>query len=68
MSPRRGRFARAPEGSLGIPAVFLLKSIILVFAGLVALQGIALALHAVLRLAGAEAAAPAPADAAEPGL
>jgi TRAP-type mannitol/chloroaromatic compound transport system permease small subunit len=58
----------SPEGSLGIPAVFLLKSIILVFAGLVALQGIALALHSVLRLAGAEAAAPAPADAAEGGL
>jgi TRAP-type mannitol/chloroaromatic compound transport system permease small subunit len=58
----------SPEGSLGIPAVFLLKSIILVFAGLVALQGIALALRSVLRLARAEAAAPAPADAAEPGL
>ena len=56
------------EGSLGIPAVFLLKSIILVFAGLVALQGIALALHSVLRLAGVEAAAPAPADSGERGL
>ena len=56
------------EGSLGIPGVFLLKSIILVFAALVALQGIALALHSVLRLAGVEAAAPAPADAGERGL
>jgi TRAP-type mannitol/chloroaromatic compound transport system permease small subunit len=53
------------EGSLGIPGVYLLKSVILVFAGLVALQGIALALHSVLRLAGVEAAAPAPADAGE---
>jgi TRAP-type mannitol/chloroaromatic compound transport system permease small subunit len=52
----------------GSPAVFLLKSIILVFVGLVALQGIALALHSMLRLAGAEAAAPAPADAGEHGL
>jgi TRAP-type mannitol/chloroaromatic compound transport system permease small subunit len=58
----------SPEGRLGIPAVFLLKSIILVFAGLVALQGIALALHSALRLAGVEAAAPAPADAGERGL
>jgi TRAP-type mannitol/chloroaromatic compound transport system permease small subunit len=60
----------SPEGSLGIPAVFLLKSIILVFVGLVALQGIALALHSMLRLAGAEAeaAAPAPVDAGEHGL
>jgi TRAP-type mannitol/chloroaromatic compound transport system permease small subunit len=58
----------SPEGSLGIPAVFLLKSVILVFAALVALQGIALALHSVLRLAGIEAAAPASADAGEHGL
>jgi TRAP-type mannitol/chloroaromatic compound transport system permease small subunit len=55
----------SPEGSLGIPGVFLLKSVILVFAALVALQGIALALHSVLRLAGVEAAAPATADAGE---
>ena len=58
----------SPEGSLGIPAVFLLKSVILVFAGLVSLQGIALALHSVLRLAGAEAPAPEPAEAAGHGL
>jgi TRAP-type mannitol/chloroaromatic compound transport system permease small subunit len=55
----------SPEGSLGIPAVFLLKSVILVFAGLVALQGIALAMHSALRLAGIESAAQAPADAGE---
>lgn len=46
----------SPEGSLGIPGVFLLKTIILVFAGLLALQGIALALHSALRLTGAETA------------
>jgi TRAP-type mannitol/chloroaromatic compound transport system permease small subunit len=57
----------SPEGSLGIPGVFLLKSVILVFAALVTLQGIALALHSALRLAGLEAA-PAPADSGEPGL
>jgi TRAP-type mannitol/chloroaromatic compound transport system permease small subunit len=44
------------EGSLGIPAVYLLKSVILVFAALVALQGIALAVHSALRLAGIERA------------
>jgi TRAP-type mannitol/chloroaromatic compound transport system permease small subunit len=44
------------EGSLGIPGVYLLKSIILVFAGLVALQGVSLALHSALRLAGVERA------------
>jgi TRAP-type mannitol/chloroaromatic compound transport system permease small subunit len=47
----------SPEGSLGIPGVFVLKSIILVFAALMALQGIALALHSALRLAGFEDAA-----------
>jgi TRAP-type mannitol/chloroaromatic compound transport system permease small subunit len=56
----------SPEGSLGIPGVYLLKSVILVFAGLVALQGLALAIHSALRLAGGEAAAPAP-DPGEPG-
>ncbi|HSA81836.1 MAG TPA: hypothetical protein VLE23_13555, partial [Geminicoccaceae bacterium] len=44
------------EGSLGIPGVYLLKSVILVFAGLVALQGLALAIHSALRLAGIESA------------
>jgi TRAP-type mannitol/chloroaromatic compound transport system permease small subunit len=56
------------EGRLGIPGVFLLKSIILVFAALLALQGVSLALHSALRLAGLERA-PAPAgDEGEPGL
>jgi TRAP-type mannitol/chloroaromatic compound transport system permease small subunit len=45
----------SPEGSLGIPGVFLLKSVILVFAALLALQGLALAIHAALLLAGVEA-------------
>jgi TRAP-type mannitol/chloroaromatic compound transport system permease small subunit len=57
----------SPEGSLGIPGVFLLKSVILVFAALVALQGVALALHSVLRLADFEAA-PALPDDSERGL
>ena len=58
----------SPEGSLGIPGVFLLKSIILVFAGLLALQGVALALHSVLRLAGVENAGATAGDDREPGL
>jgi TRAP-type mannitol/chloroaromatic compound transport system permease small subunit len=57
----------SPEGSLGIPAVHLLKSVILVFAGLLTLQGLALAIHSALLLAGVEA--PAEAEGArEPGL
>ena len=44
----------------GIPAVFALKTVILVFAALVLLQGISLAIRSVLVLAGkAEAAEPA---------
>jgi TRAP-type mannitol/chloroaromatic compound transport system permease small subunit len=58
----------SPEGSLGIPGVFVLKSIILVFAGLVALQGVALALHSVLRLAGVETVPTAASDDSEHGL
>jgi TRAP-type mannitol/chloroaromatic compound transport system permease small subunit len=58
----------SPEGSLGIPAVFLLKSIILIFAVLVALQGVALALHSALRLVGFETAEGAAPDDGEPGL
>jgi TRAP-type mannitol/chloroaromatic compound transport system permease small subunit len=58
----------SPEGSLGIPGVYLLKSIILVFAGLVALQGLALAIHSALRLAGVETAPAAAHDEGEPGL
>jgi len=56
----------SPEGSLGIPGVFLLKSVILVFAALVALQGISLALHSLLRLGGYETAPVA--EDGEPGL
>jgi len=44
----------SPEGSLGIPGVFLLKTVILAFAGLVALQGLAMAIHSALLLAGVE--------------
>jgi TRAP-type mannitol/chloroaromatic compound transport system permease small subunit len=54
----------SPEGSLGIPGVYLLKSIILLFAGLVALQGVAMAIHAALRLAEVERA---PATAGDEG-
>lgn len=42
------------EGRLGIPAVFLLKTVILVFAALLGLQAISLAIHASIRLAGLE--------------
>jgi TRAP-type mannitol/chloroaromatic compound transport system permease small subunit len=42
----------SPEGRMGIPAVFLLKTLILVFAGLLALQAVALVLHSALFLAG----------------
>jgi TRAP-type mannitol/chloroaromatic compound transport system permease small subunit len=58
----------SPEGSLGIPGVYLLKSVILVFAGLLALQGLALAARSALCLAGADAPAGAPADDGEAGL
>ena len=40
----------SPQGSLGIPAVFLLKSILLVFVTVLGLQGIALALRAYITL------------------
>ena len=42
----------------GIPAVFVLKSFILLFVVLIALQGISLILHSILILAGAENPAP----------
>ena len=44
----------SPEGRLGIPGVFLLKTVILVFAVLLGLQAISMAIHAGLRLAGLE--------------
>ena len=56
------------EGSLGIPGVYLLKSVILVFAALLALQGVSLAVHSALRLAGIERAPPSAGDEGEPGL
>jgi len=53
----------------GIQAVFLLKSIILVFTALVGLQGVSMALHSVLVICGVETPAAAPANAvAEKGL
>lgn len=58
----------SPEGSLGIPGVYLLKSVILVFAALVALQGLALAARCVLRLAGVDEPAAAAHDGGESGL
>lgn len=42
----------SPEGRMGIPAVFLLKTLILVFAALLALQSVSLILQSVLLLAG----------------
>ena len=44
----------SPEGRLGIPAVFLLKTMIPVFALLLGLQAISMAVHAGLKLAGLE--------------
>ena len=58
----------SPEGSLGIPGVYLLKSVILVFAGLLALQGLALAARSALRLAGVDEPAPAADADGGPGL
>jgi TRAP-type mannitol/chloroaromatic compound transport system permease small subunit len=58
----------SPEGSLGIPGVYLLKSVVLVFAGLVALQGLARAARAALRLAGIDATAAAADHEGAPGL
>jgi TRAP-type mannitol/chloroaromatic compound transport system permease small subunit len=58
----------SPEGSLGIPAVFLLKTVIPVFAGLLALQGVALAIHSALLLAGFEATRGEADEHAEAGL
>ena len=44
----------------GIPAVFVLKSFILLFVVLIALQGVSLLLYSILILAGAEAPEPEP--------
>ena len=43
----------SPEGRMGIPAVFLLKTLIPIFAGLLALQAVSLVLQSTLLLAGA---------------
>jgi len=43
----------SPEGAMGIPAVFLLKSLVVVFAGLLALQAVSLVLQSALFLVGA---------------
>lgn len=43
----------SPEGRNGLPAVFLLKSFILVYAALVGLQGVCLAYRSLLTLTGA---------------
>jgi TRAP-type mannitol/chloroaromatic compound transport system permease small subunit len=44
----------SPEGGLGIPGVYLLKSTILVFVVLVSLQGLSLAIHSLSLLLGIE--------------
>ncbi len=44
----------SPEGGLGIPGVYLLKSTMLVFVVLVALQGLSLAVHSLSLLLGIE--------------
>jgi len=43
----------SPEGRMGIPAVFLLKSLIVLFAGLLGIQAVSLLLQSTLFLAGA---------------
>ena len=58
----------SPEGSLGIPGVYLLKSVILLFAALLILQGLALAARSALRLAGIGSGDGAAADSVGPGL
>jgi TRAP-type mannitol/chloroaromatic compound transport system permease small subunit len=50
------------EGS-GLPAVFLLKTVILLYAALVALQGVSLALRSLMTISGV-APPPRPADVA----
>tara|TARA_R110002096_G_scaffold206032_3_gene392137 strand:- start:60 stop:608 length:549 start_codon:yes stop_codon:yes gene_type:complete len=51
----------SPEGDSGIPGVYLLKSVILAFSALVALQGLALMARSLLTLSGEEPPeAPAP--------
>jgi len=42
----------SPEGTMGIPGVFLLKTLILVFAGVLSLQAVSLVLQSALFLAG----------------
>jgi TRAP-type mannitol/chloroaromatic compound transport system permease small subunit len=42
----------SPEGRMGIPAVFLLKSLIIVFAGVLGLQSLSLLIQSALFLAG----------------
>jgi TRAP-type mannitol/chloroaromatic compound transport system permease small subunit len=52
----------SPEGDNGIPGVFLLKSVILVFCFLVALQGLAMMARSAITLSGAEPRAEPSAD------
>lgn len=47
-----GIFEGSPEGDNGIPGVFILKSMILVFCGVVALQGLAMMARSILILSG----------------
>jgi len=49
-----GIFEGSPEGDNGIPGVFLLKTAILVFCAVVALQGLAIMARSLLTLGGAE--------------
>ena len=59
-------FERSPETS-GIPAVFLLKSLLLVFAGLIALQGLSMAAVALAVIKGNGVAGGARGGGAAPG-
>jgi TRAP-type mannitol/chloroaromatic compound transport system permease small subunit len=57
----------SPEGGNGIPAVFLLKTMILVFALLVALQGLSLMAKSWAVMTG-KAPPPDETEAGEPGV
>ena len=50
-----GRCSRSSAETSGIPAIYALKSMILAFVVLIAFQGLSLAFHALLTLAGRQA-------------
>ena len=63
-----GIFEGSPEGDNGIKGVWALKSVILVFCAVVALQGLAMMARSILTLSGAEAPAGPATDPAGEGV